>query len=133
MAKISTLHINNFKFFGESQPIEVGGKHLLIYGENGSGKSSIYWALYTLLECSFKLDENVKKYFNKNDPRNLINIHAKPTSENDYGSQICVKLDNDAEYKVSYNEFSINRSLSLRESRRASDFLTYRFAYKIHD
>ena len=54
MDKIDTLQIHNFKFFDQQEPIKLGGKHLLLYGENGSGKSSIYWALYTLFEASQK-------------------------------------------------------------------------------
>ena len=52
MSRIKTLHINNFKFFRNSTPIELNGKHLLLYGENGSGKSSVYYAIYTLLEAA---------------------------------------------------------------------------------
>lgn len=44
--KITRVVFNNYRaFFGVSDPIEVGGKNLLIYGENGSGKSSIYQGL----------------------------------------------------------------------------------------
>lgn len=48
MSKINKLTLSNFKFFGKEETIELNGNHLLLYGENGSGKSSIYWALYTL-------------------------------------------------------------------------------------
>ena len=66
MKRIDKIHINNFKFFPDSQPIKIEGKNILLYGENGSGKSSIYWALYTLLECSEKNDiTKIRKYFEK--------------------------------------------------------------------
>ena len=133
MAKISTLHINNFKFFGESEPIDVGGKHLLIYGENGSGKSSVYWALYTLLECSRKAETGIKKYFDKNHERSLVNTHAKIAGPDNWNSFVSIKLDNGVEHKVAIEDTSINRDITARESSRASDFLTYRFAFKIHD
>ena len=66
--KLKELHINNFKFFpkqdAKSPLLKIDEKNLLIYGENGSGKSTIYWALYTLLESSFKkTDADVAKYF----------------------------------------------------------------------
>jgi len=36
----------------------------LVYGNNGSGKSSLFWALYTFLQSSIKPnDDEVKKYF----------------------------------------------------------------------
>ena len=59
--RLHELHINNFKFFPKQDPnsplLKIDGKNLLIYGENGSGKSTIYWALYTLLESAFKKNE----------------------------------------------------------------------------
>ena len=81
MSRIRTLHINNFKFFDQQEPIDLGfeGKHLLLFGENGSGKSSIYWALYTLFECSTKRDDaTIYKYFKNADDHNdsLVNIYA---------------------------------------------------------
>lgn len=39
MSKIKRIWLNNFKFFGSSSPIELAGEHLLLYGENGSGKA----------------------------------------------------------------------------------------------
>lgn len=36
MSRIDTLQIHNFKFFNEQEPIKLDGKHLLLFGENGS-------------------------------------------------------------------------------------------------
>ncbi len=41
MSRIDTLQIHNFKFFNEQEPIKLDGKHLLLYGENGSGKKRL--------------------------------------------------------------------------------------------
>lgn len=60
MKRIQRLHLRNFKAFRD-QVFDFDGRHVLIYGGNGSGKSSIYWALYTLFEASRKAD--VGKYF----------------------------------------------------------------------
>ena len=35
----------------------------MVYGENGSGKSSIFWGLYTFLQSSSKDVANITKYF----------------------------------------------------------------------
>ncbi len=43
--KIETIEINNYKAFYDKYKINVAGKNLFIYGENGSGKSSLYYAL----------------------------------------------------------------------------------------
>lgn len=64
MHKIKELTLQNFKFFYGNVPVKFDRKHVLIYGENGSGKSSIHWALYTFLQSVFKKDvQEVQKYF----------------------------------------------------------------------
>jgi len=43
--KIKTIEINNYKAFYGKYEIDVKGKNLFMYGENGSGKSSLFYAL----------------------------------------------------------------------------------------
>ena len=50
--KIHKIEINNYKGFYGPHSIELGGKNLLLYGENGSGKSSLYYALNDFFECA---------------------------------------------------------------------------------
>lgn len=52
--RIDTISIQNFRGFpGVGNPaIELGGKNLLVYGENGSGKSSIFHALDNFFSIS---------------------------------------------------------------------------------
>ena len=40
--KIKTIEIENYKAFWGKDRIKVNGKNLFIYGENGSGTSSLY-------------------------------------------------------------------------------------------
>ncbi len=82
MKRISKLTINNFKAFKESETISFDSKNILVHGANGSGKSSLYWTLYTFLQSSVKpnLDE-VYKYFRLNDPQSLRNIHADDVAD----------------------------------------------------
>ena len=64
MYRIKELNIQNFKFFYQENPLKFDRKNVLIYGENGSGKSSIYWALYTFFQSAYKTDPlQVQKYF----------------------------------------------------------------------
>ncbi len=49
MKRINKLTLNNFKFFVGEESLDFDCKNILIYGENGSGKSSLYWALYTFI------------------------------------------------------------------------------------
>lgn len=52
--KIKTLTLNNFRAFPgpERQMFSLDGKNLLVYGENGSGKSSVFHALKTLFSLA---------------------------------------------------------------------------------
>lgn len=69
--KINKISIENFKFFLEPFVLEPKGKHVLMYGENGSGKSSIYWAAYTHFQSSLKSNSEAGKYFDHNHPDSL--------------------------------------------------------------
>lgn len=53
MKKITKIRIDNYKAYVKEQTIDLpNGKNLLLYGENGSGKSSLYQALYHFLRTS---------------------------------------------------------------------------------
>ena len=55
MVKITKIEIKNFKAFRGPDVIDLsekGGQSLLLYGENGSGKTSLYKALELFLESS---------------------------------------------------------------------------------
>ena len=127
MAKIKSIQLHNYKFFNEQEPInlEIDGecKHLLLYGENGSGKSSIFWGLHTLFESSLKEDEDIQKYFKHRDEsaESLVNIYAEKGVRDgidDYNSFIEVvtkDLDNDGKevndiYRVSRFDLDINQN-----------------------
>ena len=74
MPAINKIHIEGFKAFPKEFELELNGKNLLMYGENGSGKSSIYYALHCLFQSPLKSDAG-KKYFDTSNDQNLININ----------------------------------------------------------
>jgi len=82
MKKINSIKFKNFKAFYGEEVLQLDGKNLLVYGENGSGKSSIFWGLYTFFQSSTKSLADVNKYFvnlNENDAKtfdSLKNIFA---------------------------------------------------------
>ena len=83
MQKIKSITLRNFKFFYgteteyEHNKIELNENNLLLFGENGSGKSSVYWALYTFLQSCLKSDDaKIKKYFLKEGTQSLRNRYA---------------------------------------------------------
>ena len=45
MSKITTLELTHFKAFKESVTFSLDGKNLLLFGENGAGKTSVFEAL----------------------------------------------------------------------------------------
>ncbi|EGV43536.1 hypothetical protein BZARG_1290 [Bizionia argentinensis JUB59] len=141
MSRIDTLQIHNFKFFNEQEAIKLDGKHLLLYGENGSGKSSIYWALYTLFEASLKnKKEDIEKYFKHHSvhPQSLVNIHTEPIYTGEslfYDSFINVKTKHTPplEYNVSLLDTAIKDNSLAKEVNQASDFISYKVLYKFQD
>jgi energy-coupling factor transporter ATP-binding protein EcfA2 len=139
--KLHELHINNFKFFPKQDPnsplLKIDGKNLLVYGENGSGKSTIYWSIYTLLESAFKTrNEDVSKYFDKGGKHGLVNIHATKN----HNSHIKVVLKNLGQPDVSYyldgetpTIETVRADSDIRESGMASDFINYRVIFRLHN
>jgi energy-coupling factor transporter ATP-binding protein EcfA2 len=144
MSRIKSIHIHNFKFFDEQAAIDLGetGKHLLLYGENGSGKSSLYWALYTLFQCAIKSEKtDIEKYFKhyNDEEQSLINLYAQKIIEGDgkehYNSFLKVQTtDNPAlDYEVSLLNTDIIGRLDAIEVNQASDFINYKVLFKFQD
>lgn len=139
--RLHELHINNFKFFPKQDPnsplLKIDGKNLLIYGENGSGKSTIYWSIYTLLESAFKINEfDVEKYFKKGTEFGLVNIHAKASQPAYIKMILKDNAGNPIQYFVDGNLHNIvanMRNSAIRESGMASDFINYRVIFRLHN
>ena len=83
MNPIEKIIIKGFKAFPEEFVLNVDGKHLLMYGENGSGKSSIYFALHCLFQSQLKPDKGIK-YFTPANPQNIVNKHKYATANQSY-------------------------------------------------
>ena len=74
MRWITGITLNNYRAFGKPESIDIpNGHHLLVYGENGSGKSSIYSGFKDFFASSFpgslvsfKLNEFEKANKNEN-------------------------------------------------------------------
>ena len=62
--RIKTLTLTDFRAFPGPAPqaIEFGGKNLLVYGENGAGKSSIFYALSEMF--SVKATRSLRQHKN---------------------------------------------------------------------
>lgn len=133
MSKIKRIWLNNFKFFGSSSPIELDGKHLLLYGENGSGKSSLCYGLNTLLDAAVNSPEKVQEQFAlpSDSEDSLVNIHAKM----DEGAErtnafVSVEDNNGKIYQISYRNLDSCQDTDLLESNLASDLVNYQSLFR---
>jgi len=133
--KIENIKIKNFKYFYGEKTFEIDKKNLLVYGENGSGKSSLYWALYTFMESAFKRDDDIKKYFRVEHPENLINKFAIKNSIQDSHISIVFIDNHNAENKhiISNSSVTTNKNDEIKEASIASDFLNYRYLSRMYD
>lgn len=134
--KISKIEIENFKFFKATFPIVVNRKNILLYGENGAGKSSIYWSVYTHFQAYSKTREEAQKYFIAGNKQNLRNRYAD-MAEN---SSIKIYFDNgNGTTKMvedSNNCFYAEDAETLRFMRftaMSSDFMNYKFLSSLFD
>ena len=84
--KITKIEIKNFRAFRGVYQIDLAkaGKNLLVYGENGSGKSSLYLALKSFLESSEDnsiIFENYQNIFATEDAGYIkLHLRAAPGS-----------------------------------------------------
>ena len=133
MQKIKKLHLTNFKFFFGETNIDFAKKNLLIYGENGSGKSSVYWALYTFMQSVYKIDDEIKKYFDPTNDQNLINRFLVPGTH----SSIVIEFEDEHESritkKISLATVNTKSDNFLKEVAQSSDFINYRLLSKVYD
>lgn len=135
-SRLHRLEIRNFKAFREPFTLALEGRHLLVFGSNGSGKSSLYWALYTFLQSANKLTPGVAKYFDPGDPQNLLNIHEKDPATKP--GEIALTLrdiatKNDTTYRISQTVHGTRQQPAILKGDLASDFITYRFFFGFSD
>jgi energy-coupling factor transporter ATP-binding protein EcfA2 len=137
MYRINSIKFKNFKAFYQEETLKLDGNHLLVYGENGSGKSSVFWGLYTFLQSSGKDLDNTKKYFvhyDENIPStfdSLKNIYA-PIEENSF-----IELETINERGVTtthrIDDVSSNTNTPLIAIANASsDFINYKLLHNFY-
>lgn len=140
MQRIQSITLKNFKFFYgtetdfEHNKLVLNQNNLLLYGENGSGKSSIYWAFYTFLQSCLKDDEKIIKYFDPTDSQNLRNRFA----EDNAVSAIVLEIINEAgtiTKEISNNKLETNKEndSTINKIIAGSDFINYKYLSKLYD
>lgn len=134
--RIDQIHIENFKFF-EDFEINLDGKNLLLYGENGSGKSSLYWAIYTIFQSTFKTPnrDGAQKYFLSDSPDNLRNIYCDKNKKS--GIKIRFKREDGhtCEYEVSSErcDAANPHDSFMKITTISSDFMNYKYLSSLFD
>ncbi len=128
--RIKEIVIKNYKAFYKEHTINVDGKNLFIYGENGSGKSSLYYALKDFFQSS---REDID--FNK-----LENIFlTKPEKGKGY---IKVNFSPDKDGNVAGKTYQFGAKskdtytaadTSIRDAINLKSFLTYKHLLGIHN
>lgn len=127
--RLNKLIVQNFKFFCNEFILPVDCKNILIYGENGSGKSSIYWSLYTILQSCLKSNATVaSKYFDATHSENLRNRF----SDNPYSGIRIEFKHTDGRTKTFENSIYITNTFNttdnfMRSTAAASGFMNYKF------
>lgn len=128
MATISKITIDGFKAFPNSFTLDLDGKNLLMYGENGSGKSSIYYALHSLLQSQCKDKSNI--YFSTTHSESIVNKH---TNKQDAKVEIKFK-GSDVTYSISKDGYkeSIHQAISpLRDLNGQCVFINHKFLFNV--
>lgn len=138
MYKIKNLKLNNFKFFFGEQNLKLDKKHTLIYGENGSGKSSIYWALHCFLHSTLKPDvasvqkyflpisqneESIKNRYAQNEDRSGITITLEHTNYQRYAN---------VEAEISNNIVNTQTNPDIKLMALSSELINYKVIYNMY-
>ena len=131
-ARLHHITITNFKAF-RAFSLGLEGRHLLVYGANGAGKSSLYWALYTFLQSARKSKNDVEKYFDPASQQNLLNLHEQNEAAPKPGEIALTLRDsatrNDTTYRISLADHGTANQPPILKGDLASDFITYRFFF----
>jgi len=131
MAGIKEIEIEGFKAFPNKFSLELD-KNLLMYGENGSGKSSIYYALHALLQSVYKPDKGAKYFRYEDSEENLINIYKlDDVKNNGFKPHIKITLDNEYQWELSRDGLSSTPDTAddseLRLLNKTSAFINYSY------
>ena len=109
---------------------------MLLYGENGSGKSSIYWALYTFFQSVFKTDpRQVQKYFLP--PTTSSESIKNRYANNEENSYIEIFFENDPSdprtKRISNTTVNTRTDNFIEQITLSSDLIDYKSIFNIYN
>ena len=127
--RIQTIEITNYKAFHGTHKIAVSGKNLFIYGENGSGKSSLYYALKDFFQSSIEdidLNELESIFVPKEEQGHIaIKVTFKP------GGQAQTR-GKTYQFTATKNDSRKTADTSIRDGNNLKSFLTYKHLLAVH-
>ncbi len=134
--RIDSIEVYNFKLFEHPFTLPVERKNILLFGENGSGKSSIYWSFFTHYQAVYKPQDKARKYFLHNNKDSLRN---KFSDENDH-SWIKVTFKDENNSVLTVEDSDTNQSVAsapvksmMIDTAASSDFFNYKSLSSIFD
>lgn len=117
--KIQNITINKYKAFAKEEKIPIGGSNVFIYGENGSGKSSFYYALKDFFQSSV---ENIKM------------AQLRNFTLSDGGTDCSIKVEFEGEIVKTLNEtIKDTFTTEIIDANRLKSFLTYKHLLGVHN
>lgn len=128
--KIKTIEINNYKAFYKKYELNVDGKNLFIYGENGSGKSSLYYALKDFFQSSretINLNEVENIFLTKKEKgKSYIKVTFNPDKDG-------VRTDKLYSVTATSKDTITTTDKSISDAIGLKSFLTYKHLLGIHN
>ncbi|GAO28334.1 AAA family ATPase [Geofilum rubicundum] len=117
--KIQNVTVNKYKAFTKKEKIPIGGSNIFIYGENGSGKSSFYYALKDFFQSSVEIVKMSE----------LRNFNLT-----DSGTDCSIEVEFDGGAKNILNETTKNTNITqIIDANRLKSFLTYKHLLGVHN
>jgi hypothetical protein len=117
--RIQNVTINKYKAFTKEEKIPIGGKNVFMYGENGSGKSSFYYALKDFFQSSV---ENI-------DMSALRNLFL-----NDGGTDCSIEVEFEGGAKFTLNDTTKTTTTpAITDANRLKSFITYKHLLAVHN
>lgn len=127
--KIKKVEIRDYKAFYGLNEFNVEGKNLFIYGENGSGKSSFYYALKDFFQSStetLSYDETENIFLTKAQKgKGFIKVTFNPDKSGTNTDKIYTVK------KTSKDTYTAGDT-SIRDAIKLKSFLTYKHLLTIH-
>ncbi|WP_294234703.1 AAA family ATPase [uncultured Chryseobacterium sp.] len=124
MKKITKIEVDNFKAYAKKQSINIQGKNLLVYGENGAGKSSLYKSINSFFKNSFA-DVNFEK--------NIYNEAQHGNVLIEFGNYINGAIDELSLEEYRFSSYVSNNKIKfIQDASLIKGFLDYTDLLKIY-